>query len=823
MTSFQAAFTKRQSLNVARFFRGYFGVFARFNTLIIISILIASQITAVSAFSQTQSIEELKKETSILQQSMKDLERLSSGPNLDDEVLVGARVKYQSVTKTIEDLIRSIDEETSDLANKLNEIGAPPKDGTSENIDVIQTRKKLTLEKSALAVSKTSLEDIQKQSTSRIAQIDVRRQTAFTKAIFKKTSLSATLLKNAASSFYNKTRETADLFSNWFTKIIKTQLWSAIGSTTLSLLIALFLSFYFNRLFAKHLDRSQQQPDYFAKVFTAFWDTTLSSLATAIFLSASFALFIYFNLFTPKIQEITFGIVLVITSIVLAWNLVTAIFAPTQSNWRLFNISNPAAKKMFVITFVLCLVQAIDFLIQEINAILSGPISITAVQGLITSLIIGALLVTMAMIRPRVIDPLENAAPNNERQVKWPKWLSVPLFAIGFTIIISALSGYIGLSRFIAQQVVVTGAIISLMVIGVISARELSREGVLPKTSFGNFLSTKLGYETLSIEQVSLGISVLLISGIFVLGVPAILLQWGTQLTEIWYFVKSAFTGVQIGNIHLSLSGIFLGIAVFIFGILATKLIQSWLSNSVFPRSRADAGITGSIKSGLGYFGYGLAALLGITSAGVDLSSLAIVFGALSLGIGFGLQNIVSNFVSGLILLVERPIKVGDWITVGAAEGTVKNINVRSTEIETFQKKSIIVPNSELINQQVGNWTFKSKRGRVDVPIGVAYGSDVRLVEKTLYDIANAHEMVAKDPESNVWFAGFGDSSLDFILRMHVYDIGNNVTVQTDIRFEILERFEKLGLEIPFPQRDLNIKHTYNENKSANMIGNSPL
>lgn len=786
---------------------------SRLNVVFFALIINLLLLTAPTAYSQTDQIVEFKNQTSILQQSMSDLERVSNTRNLDDESLVDARVKYQNISKTVEELIRSIDEETSTLAEKLNEIGEAPKDGSFETIEVIQSRKKLNTEKSALAVSKTTLEDIQKEAISQTSQIDARRQTAFTQAIFKNTSLSPALFNNAASSFYDKIIQSVDLFSNWLTKIFKEQFSSIIGSTILSLIIALVLSFYFNRVFAKHLDRSEQQPDYFAKVFTAFWDTSLSSLATAIFLGASYALFLYFDLFTSKVQQITFVIILVITSIVLAWNLAIAIFAPKQSNWRLFDISNSAALKMFTLTFILCVVQAIDFLIQEINSILSGPISITAVQGFITSLIIGVALIIMALIKPNKQEAEISSIRN------WPKWLSVPLFIIGTIIIASALSGYIGLARFISQQVVVTGAIISLMVIGIISARELSREGVLPNTSFGRFLSNKLGYETLSIEQISLGISILLIIIIFVLGLPAILLQWGTKLTEIWYFVKSAFTGVQIGNIHLSLSGVFLGIAVFFIGIAFTKLVQSWLSNSVFPRIRADIGIRGSIKSGLGYFGYGLAALMGITSAGVDLSSLAIVFGALSLGIGFGLQNIVSNFVSGLILLVERPIKVGDWITVGSAEGTVKNINVRSTEIETFQKKSIIVPNSELINQQVGNWTFKSKRGRVDIPIGVAYGTDVRLVEKTLYEIADAHKMVAKDPQTNVWFAGFGDSSLDFILRMHVYDIGNNVTVQTDVRFEILKQFDALEIEIPFPQRDLNIKHTYNETPLSNMTG----
>ena len=197
---------------------------------------------------------------------------------------------------------------------------------------------------------------------------------------------------------------------------------------------------------------------------------------------------------------------------------------------------------------------------------------------------------------------------------------------------------------------------------------------------------------------------------------------------------------------------------------------------------------------------------MAVTSAGLDLSSLAIVAGALSLGIGFGLQNIVSNFVSGLILLVERPIKVGDWIIVGGAEGLVKRISVRATEIETFQKQSIIVPNSELINSQVSNWTFKAKSGRCDILVGIAYGSDVRLAESILYEIAHNHAMVQKKPEPKVWFLDFGQSSLDFRLQMFLYDITNAPIVGTEVRFEILRRFAEAGIEIPFPQRDVNLR-----------------
>ena len=167
-------------------------------------------------------------------------------------------------------------------------------------------------------------------------------------------------------------------------------------------------------------------------------------------------------------------------------------------------------------------------------------------------------------------------------------------------------------------------------------------------------------------------------------------------------------------------------------------------------RGRVDAGVRNSIRTAVGYAGILLAALLGVSAAGIDMSNLALVAGALSLGIGFGLQNIVSNFVSGLILLAERPFKVGDWVVAGANSGMVKKISVRATEIETFQRQTVIVPNSEFINSAVGNWTHRNKLGRIDVKISVAYGTDARRAAEVMDAVVRSHPLVLKNP-SRSW------------------------------------------------------------------------
>jgi potassium efflux system protein len=195
-----------------------------------------------------------------------------------------------------------------------------------------------------------------------------------------------------------------------------------------------------------------------------------------------------------------------------------------------------------------------------------------------------------------------------------------------------------------------------------------------------------------------------------------------------------------------------------------------------------------------------------VSAAGIELSNLALVAGALSLGIGFGLQNIVSNFVSGLILLAERPFQAGDWIEAGAVSGFVKKVRVRATEIETFQRQTVILPNSELINSAVGNWTHRNRLARIEIAVGVAYGTDARRVKEILLEIARGHPRIMKNPEPMVLFANFGDSSLDFELRVFLYDVFEMIDIQSELRFSILDTFKAEGIEIPFPQRDLHLK-----------------
>lgn len=370
------------------------------------------------------------------------------------------------------------------------------------------------------------------------------------------------------------------------------------------------------------------------------------------------------------------------------------------------------------------------------------------------------------------------------RQMKWL------IYAVSLVLAFGLLSAYWNGSLFLATASAYSVALAAL-------ANTIYR--LISQT-------LALRYERSSTFFKAMDVGIILI--LWALSLPILMLIWGTRQTTLATYWTKFVNGFSFGSAVIKPMDFITFAVIFALGYLITRAVQRTMRDSVLPLTNFDLGGQNAIVSGVGYIGVFVAALIAISSTSIDLSSLAIVAGALSVGLGFGLQNIVSNFVSGVILLVERPIAEGDWIEVGGSMGVVQRIAVRSTRIETFDRTDVIIPNADLISGVVTNWTRNNSLGRLIVPVGVSYDADTRKVEEILLEIGRTVDGTSEDLGISVNIAGFGDSAINFELRMILSDVGQINVIKTEVHHRIMERFREEGIDIPFPHIELRAIRT---------------
>ena len=264
--------------------------------------------------------------------------------------------------------------------------------------------------------------------------------------------------------------------------------------------------------------------------------------------------------------------------------------------------------------------------------------------------------------------------------------------------------------------------------------------------------------------------------------------------------------GISIGKVKITILNVCYVIIFLLLVSYISRIIRKGLQDEVLPRTRLDIGARASLVNVVIYSLWVLAIYTGINILGIDLSSLAFMAGALGIGIGFGLQNIVNNFISGIILLFDPSIQVGDMVQIGEDWGTINRINIRTTVVQTFDNAALIIPNSHMLSDRVTNWSYKDPKVRRQVDVGVAYGSDVQLVRTVLLRIVNDMPEILDDPAPRVDFMDFGDSALIFRVRFWIDSPDFWLTAPTELRFRIDEEFKKNGIEIAFPQQDIHIR-----------------
>lgn len=718
-----------------------------------------------------------------------------------DSKLTDLRLGLQQVASDLQSAITALNTRLTEIDGRLKQLGSPPAPGApAESPDVTSQRNNLTKEKDQVNALISKADEAQAKANQTADRISEIRRDLFARAMSRQYNLDYSLNLQTVKEFRQELGKLGQSVGAWAVFVIQNKVLSALAATALAFAVALIFLIGGRRVFGHLIEPNPMRTEvsYLARLSVAFWSTLLPTLAVTLFLFTILYFYSYFNVFQPDIEEMAIALCSAFSTLFFVYRLSRAVLSPDLPQWRLLGVEPHAGHVLIRLANGMAFAVAADFVLGRFNQILHSPLSLTVAKSFVATMAVGVLVIFVGLVKP--------FSDAEGRPRRWPAAFRTFLFLLGAVTLAAALLGYIGFARFLAQQTVITSAILITMYIGLLSARAVSQEDAFSNTTIGQRLREKYHLDDATLDQMALAIGVLINLLTLLWGIPLILLQWGFHWADIRGWGYRLASEIRIGSFSFSLTGIATGILIFVIGYFISRWFQNWIDGTVMSRRRVDSGVRDSIRTAIGYAGVAIAALIGISVAGINLSSLALVAGALSLGIGFGLQNIVSNFVSGLILLAERPFKVGDWIVSGSTSGIVKKISVRATEIETFQRQSVILPNSELINSAVGNWTHRNRLGRLEIPVGVGQRSDARRIHEILLNIAKGHPMVLKNPEPFVLFSGFGDFTLNFEIRIYLGDVMNQGTVQNDIRFAILDAFAAEGIEMPFPQRDIWIR-----------------
>jgi small-conductance mechanosensitive channel len=721
--------------------------------------------------------------------------------DIGDSTLIQHRGRIEPVRDELRDLMASLEDRLGDVETRLKQLGDAPEEGQpKEDPNLTAERGRLEERRAALDGALKQARLLMLRGDNISARITERRRALFTQQLLGRTSsaLDPAFWMQAAKAMPDAIHGVKLVAQGWMDHLRTGDSPWKIAAACIALLAFFVIAFLVLRWFVRRDFRPKELGTRFAKSFFALLSLLRVAIAAPAIVAGAVLFLTAFGLMTERLTDI--GMALVAATAIAAFGrgVATGLFAPGDPDRRLLAVQEETARlvasKLTLAARILGAVVLVNVVLQTIVA----PVTLTIATNVIFAAIIVAMLCHFLYLmghREALEDDVAGAG-----------WLRSAGWLLAIGIVAALVTGFIGLAAFLAGRFLVALVLIGALYIVLTFIDALFTEVLSATSPRGRAVATFFGLKPRSIELLGTLLSAVIRLLLVLVVLMPLLGPWGIFATDFFGVVKDATFGFRIGDISISLTTILIAFAILVVGILATRAVQGWLNTRFLPRTTLDPSLQNSISTIFGYVGVIAAIALALAQLGVDFQKITLVAGALSIGIGFGLQSVVSNFVSGLILLAERPIRVGDIINVKGEEGRVRRIHVRATEIETGDRASVIIPNSELITQVVKNRTHTDTFARVAVPLGVAYDSDVAKVRDILLEIARAHPHVMENPAPTVFLTGFGDSAINFELGWVVRNIGDGPGIKSDICFSILERFRTEGIVMPYPHRQIQIE-----------------
>ncbi|MGD9542617.1 MAG: DUF3772 domain-containing protein [Methylocystis sp.] len=555
------------------------------------------------------------------------------------------------------------------------------------------------------------------------------------------------------------------------------------------------LTLFLSKRVARRSD-DEASPSRVRKAAAAGWTALVLAATPVVAVGALSLAFDAFDLIDALFEPIWRRFVEGVASVAFAYAIARAVFAPSHPKWRLIDPGDRLASHLTKLITLAALVLSGARLLEQLEeSVQAGLPLVIVTRGLGVMVVAGLIVIGLFDLPSR--EQVEEGAVVTTAEGR--DWMSAARF-FGVLLVLVLLgaagAGYVTFANFVILQIGWTAAVLAILYVVVTLLRGGVEAALAPTSFLGRNLISGLG-----IRREQLAPLAVLLSGVvtllcFLAAALVMIAPLGFESGDFLANIRQAFISFKIGDVTVSPSNVLVAVLLFAAALAAAQGLRRWLDTRFLPLTRLDPGLRNSISATLGYAGFILAAALALSYVGLGFEKLAIVAGALSVGIGFGLQSIVNNFVSGLILLWERAIRVGDWVVVGDEQGYVKRINVRSTEIETFDRATMIVPNSNLVTGVVKNWLRGGKVGRIKIAIAPHAGVDPEKLRDILLAAARAQEGVLRIPAPQVMFLGMESNAFKFELWCYVEDVEQSVRVRSDLHFDLYQRLHKAGISI---------------------------
>lgn len=592
---------------------------------------------------------------------------------------------------------------------------------------------------------------------------------------------------------------------SWYQKLsvdrqttVKNNILIIAVSMLAALIAAYLLSRYIKRWFG--YKTAVERPDYSQKVRAGIW----MFIARGVIPAAIIGAFLFWLKNNELINTDSFGMLLHTMAVYLLYYYLTkavvkVIFTPFNGKWRIIEVADDCAKSisaaLIFSSAAICIVSFFQSLANQMNYDASIIYSLKIFANAVKAFCI-VLVTRTAFYDNKTLSDEEISEDTPIAELSTSSKISLFItFAMGAAFAVS-LFGYIRLSEYIINRF-----IISAVTIGVFYIVDNLIRGLFHRILLFRFWVRTFRISRRSLVKSEFWFGLLLTPVMWILGFLTLLAVWGVSVDLLLARVKSFLIGFNIGGVHISITSILLGIISFFVLLSLFKMLKNSFISGNLSKIEMNDGVRNSIVSSISFLGFIISGILAIAVMGGSLSSIAIIAGALSFGVGLGLQNMVSNLAAGMTILWERPLKIGDWVVINGQEGIVKQINMRSTELETWDKSTIIIPNSDILSKSLTNYTYAGKTGRVVVKVSVGYNSNIDQVTRTLLEIAFSNPEVMASPAPSVSFNNLGSSSLEFQLNCFTANVFNRSGIANDLREKIVNRFRELRLDMPSSQQ----------------------